>query len=251
MFPLAVALCVLAAPPPAVVAWAQRACPVAPGEASSNAEFKVRQAERVACLERAMYRGLDTVVRPLQKKDAAAAAEWRSLQADYHRWAREACAALEEARWLNTRTGDRSMGTSYGTAERECLQAQYAWRGFFVQGWSRGGWKALFAALEASAREAPRRQEALAGYTEQAAAAAARAPAHAAPQDSLSHPLTREEWTRYLSRLSRIAHVPQALAERQCALLPKPDAACPPRLVSGFMEPLDFQVALAGALETR
>lgn len=244
MFPLAVVLAVLAAPPPAVTAWAQQACPLPQGEAASNAEFKVRQAERVACLERAMNRGLDKVLRPLKKKDAGAFEAWMGLQADFHRWASEACATLEEARWIHLRAGARSMGTSYGSAERECLQAQYAWRGFFAEGWSRGEWKSLFAVLEASARQGPRRQEALAQYTERVADAARRAPVKASPQDSPSRALTPEEWTRYLSRLGRISDVPQELAGRQCALMPKPRTSCPPLLVSGFMDPLDFQEVL-------
>ncbi|SEU22723.1 hypothetical protein [Stigmatella erecta] len=251
MFPLAVVLAVLAAPPPAVTAWAQAACPLPPREAASNAEFKVQQAERVACLERAMNRELDKVLRPLQKKDAAALAEWMGLQSDFHRWAREACATVEDARWIHLRTGARSMGTSYGSAERECLQAQYAWRGFFAGGWSRGEWKVLFAVLEASARQGPRRQEALSQYTQRAEAAARRAPAKAAQQDTPSRSLSPEEWARHLDRLSRLAHGPQALAGRQCALMPKPPPSCAPLLVSGFMDPLDFQGVLDTSSDTR
>jgi hypothetical protein len=249
MFPLTVLVSVVAASPPAVTAWAQEACPQPSGEAASNAEFKVRQAERVACLERAMSRELDKVLRPLKKKDAAAFSEGVALQADFQRWAREACATLEDARWLHLRTGARSMGTSYGSAERECLQAQYAWRGFFAEGWSRGEWKALFRALEASTRQEPQRQEALAQYTQRVSAASRRAPAGG--PDSLSRPLSPDEWSRYLGRLSRLASAPPALAERQCALLPKPPASCAPLLMSGFMEPLDFREVLDAPAASR
>ncbi|MDC0712167.1 hypothetical protein POL68_27115 [Stigmatella sp. ncwal1] len=249
MFPLVLALTVSAAPPSAVDAWARQVCPLPPLEAHSNAEFKVQQAGRVACLERAMNQAVDKVLRPLKKKEPTAFAQWGALQTDYHHWVREACAALEEAQWLDTHTGARSMGTSYGSTERECLQGQYAWRGFFAEAWSRSDWKTLEAVLERYAQGLSGRLDALAKYRQRVAAAAGRAPVKAERVDSPAWKLTREEWARYDSRLSRVAQGPQQLAERQCALLPKAKPSCPARLLPGLMEQLDFREVL-GESET-
>ncbi|ADO68121.1 hypothetical protein [Stigmatella aurantiaca] len=250
MVPLVLALAVSAAPPPAVDAWARQVCPPSKKEARSNAEFKVQQAERVACLERAMNQAVDKVLRPLQKKEPGTFRQWVALQSDYHQWASEACAAVEEALWINTRTGEHSMGTAYGSTERECLQGQYAWRGFFAETWSRGDWKTLASVLERYAQGLPRRRDALAQYRQRAAEAAGRAPAKVERMDSPSRKLTQDEWARYSSRLNRVANAPPRLAERQCALLPKAKPSCPELLLPAFMEHLDFHEAL-GVSEER
>ncbi|MBN1208259.1 MAG: hypothetical protein JXB05_25595 [Myxococcaceae bacterium] len=246
MLSLTLALVLSAANPPAVEAWANKACPLPKKEPDSNVEFKAQLSARAECLKKAMNTSLDKVIVPLKKKEPATFKQWMGLQADYNRWIADACAAVEEAQWTDTSTGERAMGTGYGTTEMECHQKQYAWRGFYADAWARNDWKALSAALEAYGQVAPRLQEGLSQYQKQAQAAAARAPASVGQSDTPSQTLTQEDWKHYNARLERAATAPQALAERQCALVPKADASCAERFRASLVSHLDFSDVLSG-----
>ncbi len=226
------------------------------------------EASRTECLKRAMNRALDKTLRPLKKERAPALREWMGLQADYNRWMADACAAVEEARWVDLASGQRGMGTGYGATESGCLQRQYAWRGFFAEALARGDARALDEALAAFAPPVSPRGEELRLYQRLTREAAVRAPVaepgaesaerlltqeaatrapeqvpgpDAAPADG---PLSREDWSHYNARLERAAAGPELLARRQCALLPLPVTECEARLRGSLVEQLDFHEAL-------
>jgi hypothetical protein len=244
MLSLTLALVLSAANPPPVEAWASKACPAPKKEPDSNVEFKAQLAARAECLKKAMNKALDKVIVPLKKKDPAAFKQWMSLQADYNRWVADACAAVEEANWVDTSTGERSFGTGYGGTEQECYQRQYAWRGFYADAWARNDWKALSTALDAFAKTAPQRQEQVNQYQKQAQAAAARAPAHVEQSDTPTQKLSKDDWKAYNERLERAASGPKALSERQCALVPKAGPTCAESFRASLISQLDFSEAL-------
>jgi hypothetical protein len=245
MFSLTLALVLSAANPPAVEAWANKACPPSKKEPDSNVEFKAQQGARSDCLKKAMNKALDKVLVPLKKKEPATFKEWMGLQADYNRWMADACAAVEESNWVDPSTGERSMGTGYGSSEHECLQRQYAWRGFYADAWVRNDWKAISTALEAYAKTAPALREKLSQYQKQTQAAA-NAPAHAQEADSATQTLSKEDWKVYNARLERAATGPQPLSERQCALVPKASASstCAESFRASLVSQMDFSDAL-------
>src|SRR5688500_1526307 len=123
MLQLALSL-VLASSPSPVDAWAHQACPASARPPASSPEYPAQEAARTECLKRAMNRALDKTLRPLRKQGAPGLREWMGLQADYNRWMADACAAVEEARWVDLASGQRGMGTGYGVAENQCLQQQ-------------------------------------------------------------------------------------------------------------------------------
>lgn len=250
MLSLTLALVLSASHPSAAEAWAKKACPLPKKEADSNAEFKAQQSARVECLKKAMNKALDKVIVPLKKKDPPAFKEWMALQADYNRWMADTCAAVEEAMWVDTSTGERSMGTGYGTTEMACLQGQYTWRGYFADAWSRNDWKNLFAALDVYAQSLPLRREELKTYMQRAQAAAQRAPAKAEQSDTPSQKLTKDDWAQYNARLERAATAPQKLVERQCTLLPKAGPTCAELFLPGLMAHLDFHEVLSTPPQT-
>ncbi|ADO71882.1 hypothetical protein [Stigmatella aurantiaca] len=233
--------------PASVEGWAGKACPAPTKEPDSNVEFKAGLEARATCLKKAMNQAIDRVLLPLRKKDATAFKQWMGLQADYNRWMADACAAVEEANWVDLASGERSMGTGYGGTEQECLQRQYAWRGFYADAWARGDGKALSAALEAYAQQAPKAQERLRQYQAQAQAAAAQAPAQVEQSDTPSQKLSREDWKAYNGRLERAASAPKALAERQCALVPKASPSCAESFRASLVTQLDFSNALGAS----
>jgi hypothetical protein len=245
MLSLTLALVLSATNPPAVEAWAKKACPPAKGEPDSNVEYKARLAARAECLKKAMNKAVDKLIVPLKKKSPATFKEWMGLQADYNRWMGDACAAVEEAHWVDTSTGERSMGTGYGGTEQECLQGQYAWRGFYTDAWARNDWKALSAALDAYAKLAPQRQEQLGQYQKQTQATAALAPVHVEQTDTPTSKLTKDDWKAYNDRLERAATGPQALSQRQCTLVPKAGPSCAESFRASLISQLDFTEALA------
>ncbi|WP_225409305.1 hypothetical protein [Stigmatella hybrida] len=244
MLPLLLTLVLSGTNPPPVEAWAQKACPAPKKEPDSNVEFKAALEARATCLKKAMNKSIDRVLLPLKKKDPPAFKQWMGLQADYNRWVADACAAIEEANWVDVSTGERLMGTGYGGTEQECLQRQHAWRGFYADAWARGDWKAIAAAQDAYAQQAPKRADVLSQYQKKTQAAAAQAPAQVQPSDTPSQQLSRDDWKDYNGRLERAASGPQALAERQCALVPKTDAACAESFRASLTAQLDFSEAL-------
>jgi hypothetical protein len=246
MLSLTLALVLSATNPPPVEAWAKKACPLPKKEAKSNVEFKFQESERVECLKKAMNKAIDKVIVPLKKKDPATFKQWMALQADYNRWVGDACAAVEEAYWSDTVTGERSMGTGYGTAEMQCRQLQYAWRGFYADAWARNDWQTVSKALEEYAKVAPKRQEQLGTYRQQAKAAAERAPAQVEQSDTPMQQLSKSDWKDYNERLERAATAPPTLAERQCALVPKAPANCAEAFRASLFAQLDFSEVLGG-----
>jgi hypothetical protein len=245
MLALTLTLVLSATPPAAVETWANKACPRPKKEPESNIEFKGQEDARTQCLKRAMNKSLDKVIVPLKKKEPATFKAWMGLQADYNRWVDDACAAVEEAYWTDPATGERSMGTGYGTAEMACRQQQYAWRGLYADAWARGDWKAISTALEAYARDVPKRLEQLKTYQEQTKAAAGRAPAHAPQSDEPMQKLSKEDWKHYNARLERAATSPRAVAERQCALVPKAEPTCVESFRASLLWHLDFSEVLS------
>jgi len=243
MLELALTL-VLSSSPSPVEAWAQQACPAPTRPAESSLEYKAREASRTGCLKRAMTRALDKTLRPLKKERAPALREWMGLQADYNRWMADACAAVEEARWVDLASGQRGMGTGYGATENECLQRQYAWRGFFADALARGDSRALDEALAAFVQPGSMRGGELRLYQQLTQEAAARAPAQVPETASTERLFTQEDWRHYNARLERAAVGPEALARRQCALLPLPVTECEARLRDSLVEQLDFHEAL-------
>jgi hypothetical protein len=220
--PLAALLSTL---PPALDTWAQRACPPAKQTPGSNVERKRMEQERAQCLRKAMERSLDKTLPALKRSRPEAEA----LQEDHARWVAEACATVEEASWVDPATGERSMGTGYGFTESECLQRQYAWRGFFADAWSRSQWRALRPVLEGEEERARRVRESLMAYQERARETAARAREQAqvgVPRRTLS----REDWRSYLERLERALSGAESLARRQCELTPEASEDCARRL---------------------
>lgn len=245
MLELALTL-VLSSSPSPIDAWAQQACPAPARPPESTLEYKALEASRTECLKRAMNRALDKTLRPLKKEPAPALREWLGLQADYNRWMADACAAVEEARWVELASGQRGMGTGYGATENACLQRQYAWRGFFAEAMARGDARALDEALAAFAQPGSLRSEELRLYQRLTQEAAARAPAQV-PEPEAASPerlLTQEDWRHYNARLERAAGGPEVLARRQCALLPLPVTECEARLRDSLVEHLDFHEAL-------
>lgn len=244
MLSLTLALVLSATPPPPVEAWAHKACPASKKEPESNVEFKAQVHARANCLKRAMNKALDKVIVPLKKQEPATFKQWMALQADYNRWVADACAAVEEAYWVDTSTGERTFGTGYGTSEQECLQRQYAWRGFYADAWARKDWKAISTALDAYARTAPRRQEQLSQYQQKARQAAASAPAQVPETADITRTLSQEDWLHYNARLERAASAPKALAERQCALMPQAAASCAEAFRASLLSQMDFSEVL-------
>ncbi len=244
MLSLTLALVLSAANPPSVEAWASKACPVPKKEPDSNVELKALQSARSECLKKVMNKALDKVLVPLKKKEPATFKQWMGLQADYNRWMADACAAVEEANWVDPSTGERSMGTGYGGSEQECLQRQYAWRGFYAEAWARGDWKAISTALDAHAKVAPQLQEKLSQYQKQTQAAAASAPAHVQETDSATRKLSKDEWKAYNDRLERAANGLRLLSERQCALVPKAGSTCAESFRASLISQMDFSDAL-------
>ncbi|WP_224240610.1 hypothetical protein [Hyalangium gracile] len=244
MLSFTLALVLTAANPPPVEAWAHKACPLPRKEPDSNIEYKAQLGARADCLKKAMNKAIDKVIVPLKKKEPAAFKAWMGLQADYNRWMAEACAAVEEANWVDVSTGMRTMGTGYGGTEQECLQRQYAWRGFYADAWARGDWKAVSTALEAYAKTSPKLQEKLRQYQQQTQAAAAKAPAQAPESESVERMLSKEDWKAYNERLERAATGPKALAERQCALVPKAEPTCSEAFRASLLSQVDLGDAL-------
>jgi hypothetical protein len=247
MLSLTLALVLSAANPQPVEAWANKACPVPKKEPDSNVEYKARLAARAECLKKAMNKALDKVIVPLKKKDPATFKQWMALQADYNRWMADACAAVEEANWVDTSTGERTFGTGYGGTEQECLQRQYAWRGFYADSWARNDWKAITAALEAYAKTAPKHQEQVSQYQQRTQAAAANAPAQVPETADVTRKLSKDDWKAYNERLERAATGPKSLAGRQCALVPKAAPTCAESFQASLISQLDFSDALSGS----
>ncbi|MFL5359005.1 hypothetical protein [Archangium sp.] len=235
---------VLAATPAPVEAWSKKACPPPKQSPDSNVEAKYAEQQRAECLKKAMNKALDKVIVPLKKQKAAAFKEWMSLQADYNRWVAEACAAVEESNWVDLSTGERSMGTGYGFTEAECLQRQFSWRGFYAEAWARKDWNAIQQALQGFSAPATKARESLQSYRTQAQATAARAPAHVPESDEPVRPIAKEDWKPYLERLERAAAGPEALARRQCALVPSPTPDCAQRFSESLSAQMDFSDAL-------
>jgi hypothetical protein len=248
MLELALTL-VLSSSPSPLDAWAQGACPAPARPPESTLEYKALEASRTECLKRAMNRALDKTLLPLRKERAPALREWMALQADYNRWMADACAAVEEARWVDLARGQRGMGTGYGATENGCLQRQYAWRGFFADAMARGDARALDEALAAFAAPGSLRGEELRTYQRLTQEAAARAPAQVLEPEAASPErlLSQEDWRHYNARLERAAGGPEVLARRQCALLSLPVAECEARLRDSLVEQLDFHEALPPA----
>jgi hypothetical protein len=235
----------LSALPPPVEAWAHKACPPPREEPESNVELKAQAQKRAECLRKGMNKALDRILLPLKKEKAPSFKEWMALQADYNRWMAEACTAVEEAHWVDLSTGERAMGTGYGSTETQCLQQQYAWRGFYADAWARKDWKALTQAQEAFGPAATRARDSLTKYRAQVGQAAARPPP-AEDAESPVRPLSQEEWVDYTARLERAGGAPEALARRQCALLPEAPANCSEKFALTLYSYLDFSEALSG-----
>ncbi|MET0401588.1 MAG: lysozyme inhibitor LprI family protein, partial [Cystobacter sp.] len=216
----------LSAAPLAPDVWSTRVCPPARGEPSSNVEMKFKEQQRAECLRKAMNKALDRVLLPLKKSRPEAFKAWMDLQADYNRWLSESCAAVEEVLWVDLSSGERSMGTGYGFTESQCLQRQYAWRGWYADAWARGERdpRQALPGLESSAAGARR---AWTAYRDQVRHAASRAPVQVAGSSLPTRQLTREDWAPYEQRLERVLSGPDALAPRQCALAPPPAGDCP------------------------
>lgn len=246
MLALALSLVVASSPGP-VDAWARHACPPPARPLDSPLAAKAQEASRTVCLKRAMNRALDKVVVPLKKQKAPAFREWMALQADYNRWMADACAAVEEARWVDLTSGERGMGSGYGALENQCLQAQYAWRGFFADAVARGDVAVLNAALAEFSKEAPARRDEVGAYQRFAGAAAARAPAQVEETAGAERTLTQEDWRVAAARLERAALGPQALSKRQCTLLTLAVPECEQRLNDSLVAQLDFHDVLPAA----
>lgn len=244
MLELALAI-VLAANPAPVDSWSKKACPPPKQTPDSNVEMKFAEQQRAECLRKAMNKALDKVIVPLKKSNPSAFKEWMSLQADYNKWVDTACAAVEEAHWVDLSSGERSMGTGYGFAEAECRQRQFAWRGFYADAWARKDWKAIQQALEGFADPARKAREALQSYRAGVQKAAARAPAQVPESDQPMRPLSKDDWKPYVERLERAAAGPEALARRQCSLVPSPAADCAQRFADSLVSQVDFSDALA------
>ncbi len=235
----------LAANPSPVDAWARKACPPPKQTPESNIEMKFSEQQRAECLKKAMNKALDKVIVPLKKSKPPAFKEWMSLQADYNRWMADACAAVEEANWVDLSSGERSMGTGYGFTESQCLQQQFSWRGFYADAWARKDWTAMQQALQGFSESARKARETLQSYRSKAQAAAARAPAHVEESDLPVRQLTQADWKPYMERLERAASAPEALSRRQCALHPSPASDCAQRLTDSLLSSLDFSDALS------
>jgi hypothetical protein len=236
---------VLAATPAPVDAWAKKACPPPKQTPDSNVEMKFMEQKRAECLRKAMNKALDKVIVPLKKQKPDAFKEWMGLQADYNRWMADACAAVEEANWVDLATGERSMGTGYGFTESACQQQQAAWRGFYADAWARKDWKAIQQALQGFAEPARKGRESLQAYRTRAQQAASRAPAHVEESDLPVRQLSQADWKPYMERLERAASGPEALARRQCALVPSPSPDCAQRFAESLSAQLDFSDALS------
>lgn len=234
----------LAANPAPADAWSREACPPPKQTPDSNIEMKYMEQQRAGCLKKAMNKALDKVIVPLKKQKPAAFKEWMALQASYNRWMADACAAIEEAHWVDLSSGERSMGTGYGFTESQCLQRQYAWRGFYADAWAREDWKGIEQALQSFAEPASKARDSLQSYRSKAQAAAARAPAHVEESDTPMRPLAQTDWKPYLERLERAASGPAALARGQCALHPSPSPDCAQRFEDSLAAQLDFSEAL-------
>jgi hypothetical protein len=236
---------VLAATPAPVESWSRKACPPPKQTPDSNAELKFLAQKRAECLRKAMNKALDKVLLPLKKSKPSAFKDWMSLQADYNRWLADACAAVEESNWVDLSTGERSMGTGYGFTESGCLQQQFAWRGFYADAWARKDWTAIQQALQGFAESGRKARASLQSYRSRTKEAAARAPAQVEESELPMRQLTREEWKSYNERLERAAAGPEALSQRQCALVPIPTPDCAQRFSDSLSTPMDFTDALS------
>jgi hypothetical protein len=137
------------------------------------------------------------------------------------------------------------MGTGYGFTENQCLQRQFAWRGFYADAWARRDWNGIQQALQGFAESSRRARDTLQSYRSKAQAAAARAPAHVEESDLPMRQLAQEDWKPYMERLERAASGPEALASRQCALHPSASPDCAQRLADSLTSQLDFSDALS------
>ncbi|WP_257461954.1 hypothetical protein [Archangium lipolyticum] len=236
---------VLAASPAPVESWSKKACPPPKQTPDSNVEMKFLEQKRAECLRKAMNKALDKVLLPLKKSNPSAFKDWMSLQADYNRWMADACAAVEESNWVDLSTGERSMGTGYGFTESGCLQQQFAWRGFYADAWARKDWNAIQQALQGFAEPARKGRESLQSYRARTKEAAARAPAHVEESELPMRQLAKEDWKSYNERLDRAAAGPEALAKRQCALVPSPTPDCAQRFSDSLSAQMDFTDALS------
>jgi hypothetical protein len=231
----------LSAAPPALEAWSARACPPPRAEPDSNVALKFMEQQRAECLRKAMNKVLDRVILPLKKSKPAAYKEWMDLQAEYNRWMRESCAAVEEANWVELSTGERSMGTGYGFSESQCLQRHYAWRGFYVESWFRAERNPLEQVLQELARPGGEARQSWRAYRDQVRQAAARAPAQVADPSLPARKLSRDDWKLYEERLERALAGPRALAERQCGLAAAPAAGdCVQRFADSLFAQLEL-----------
>ncbi|PTL79629.1 hypothetical protein [Vitiosangium sp. GDMCC 1.1324] len=245
MLALTLAAVLAAANPSPVEAWSKKACPPPKQTPDSNVEMKFVEQQRAECLRKAMNKSLDKVLVPLKKQKPAAFKDWMALQADYNRWLADACAAVEEANWVDLSTGERSMGTGYGFTESQCRQRQFAWRGFYADAWARKDWNAIQQALQAYAEPARKARESLQSYRSKSQEAAARAPAHVEESDLPVRPIPKDDWKPYLERLDRAASGPEALSRRQCALVPSPSPDCAQRFADSLSAQMDFSDALS------
>lgn len=227
-------------PPPAVEAWAEKACPVSKQTPDSNVEMKLGQKRRATCLREAMDRAHERLV--LKRARGPAARPWMALHADTVEWMTQACAALEEANWVDVSTRERSIGTGYGFTESQCLQRSFASRGYCVEAWERAEDKALARVLPSLASSAHEARASLERYRERVHQAAAQTPAPAS--ERRARELSREDWGAWGERLERVAAGPEALAQRQCELLARPGPACVQPLADALSAPLDFSESL-------
>ncbi|ATB44232.1 hypothetical protein CYFUS_009719 [Cystobacter fuscus] len=236
VFPLAL---LLTATPPALETWATRACPPSKAEPDSNVEMKLMGQRRAECLRKAMNKALDRAILPLKKSRPDAFKEWMALQDDYNRWMAEACAAAEEANWVDLTTGERSMGTGYGFTESQCLQRHHAWRGYYADAWARGERNPLAPlspALEGPAAEA---RSAWNAYRDRVLQTVARAPTRAVDPARPSRKLSRDDWKPYVERLERVLAGPELLATHQCALVPARPTDCVQRFADSLFAQMD------------
>ena len=243
MLALLFAALVSAAPPVAEV-WAQGECPRSQAVAASNTEMKLEQRQRAECLRKAMDRTLARLLRPLEKSQPGVHAEWKALQEDYLRWVEDVCTSAEEVHWVDLTLGERSIGTGYGLTESVCLQRQFAWRGYSAALWARGEGKALGRVLEPLGEPALKARRRLEEYQARVQHAVGRVSTR--NKGLPSRQLSREEWAPYTARLERVAAGPEALARRQCALLPRPPAECVERLADGLWVQLSLSEVLGG-----
>lgn len=227
------ALLLAAEPVPSEQAWADKTCAPAYGE--SNVEYKQREADRVACLRRAMNRALDRVLLPLKAQRAASFREWMGVQADFNRFAAAACSAVEEAQWVSLEEGMAFGGTAAGDVERRCLEDAFAWRALFAESVAAADAAGLEARLAGRARAGVVTEETARAYLRAVRAASERAPEKAPPEDVGSVHLSRADLQQMADALEKLFAMPGPLARRQCTLLSSVQVVdCEKRLAAGF-----------------